>query len=300
MLLWQVDTSNGNLLQPADLTLSVHGSIDPRTPVMFLQVANSEEETLELKNGEIMVFLKLYWKNAPSPLQYICHQIVDVTEPISSLYQTIYDAVKVDPSIPLVPFLERSYYSADRLNQSASFSDLEIKNGDCLIFECPIDLDGFKPTYEFGEPMPIVRQPPQFAQYDGHDIIETDDNLFVDLTLEHNDDGEERIIVPNSVELYYDARYHVAVIDVRMSHSRDSSLFFKIPLSYPLDELEKRFSWEIGTPQHVDFYVPTNDDSQSDEIIDRGKYSTLKPFLVKLPNVIKRPIVIYIREHIQE
>lgn len=311
LLLWQVNPSEGTLVAPIDLKANISSIIDPQAPIMFLQNSCKTslsytssscgcDYSLNLDKNEIIIFIKFYWKNAPFPLQYICSKKVNIDDPVSSLYSTIYEKLRVDPSTPLIPFIEGHDYSANLLSQCSSFATSGIKNGDAIILECPIDIPDFKPKFDFGSMLPPVRQPPQFPQYDGRDISTlsmTDDILFMDLTMEHDENGKESFIVSQSVELYYDARHHIAVIGIiTFGSSGPPQSYFKIPLSYPFDLLETKISFDLGTGPKLDFFEPTDDGSFIDKVIDRSKFTSLKPFLTKLPSLTKKPITIYIRE----
>lgn len=314
LLLWQVNSTDGTLIAPIDLNANISSVIDPQAPLMFLQNSCKSslaytssscgcDYSLNIGQDEIIIFLKFYWKKAPSPLQYICSKKVNSSDPISSVYSTIYQKLSIDPSTPLVPFIEKHDYSANLLLQSSSFTLSGIKNGDAIVIECPIDLPDFNPKFDFGNVLPPVRQLPQFPQYDGREISTlsmTDDILFIDLTMEQNEDGKESFIIPDSVELYYDARHHLAVIGIVTFDSLGPpQSYFKIPLSYPFDLLETKISYDLGTAPKLDFFEPNDDGSFTDKVIDRNTFTSLKPFLLKLPSLTKKTIIIYVRERIE-
>ena len=314
LLLWQVNTTDGTLVAPVDLNANISSVIDSQAPLMFLQNSCKSsfsytssscgcDYSLDLDQNEIIIFLKFYWKKAPFPLQYICSTKVNSSDPISSLYPIIYQKLSIESSTPLVPFIEKHDYSADQLLQSSSFAASGIKNGDVVVLECPIDLPDFNPKFDFGNMLPPVRQLPQFPQYDGREISalsNTDDVLFIDLTTEPDEDGKESFIVPDSVDLYYDARHHIAVIGVVTYDSKaPPQSFFKIPLSYPFETLEAKISFDLGTTPKLDFFEPSDDGSLSNKLIDRTQFTSLKPFLIKLPSLTKKPITIFVREHFE-
>ncbi|OHT07269.1 hypothetical protein TRFO_24605 [Tritrichomonas foetus] len=297
ILLWQV-SQEGQLVSPVDVNSLIETVINIQNPVLFLQIAPESGNYL-LRENEAVVFLKFYWKHAPYPLQFICSDRVILNDPVSSLYSTIASSLKVQETVPLIPLIEKSDYSASLLDQSASFSNEGIKNGDCIIFECPIEIPDFRPHFDFGKQLPAIRQAPQFPQYFGQDI--SDDVLFVDLTIEPDENGNDIQVVPDSVELFYDIRYHLAIIGISVNGSTDPpQSYFRIPLSYPFDELEHRISYDLGMAPHMNFYEPTDDGKQSSTIIDRNIHNSLKYFLMKLPSLTKRPITIYVQEVINE
>ena len=293
IIFWNI-SSEGRLTEPVPRMKTIEEVVNPDNLNLFLQVV-PEKQTYNIEYNEAIVFLKFYWKNLPTgyPLQYIGSHRIDLNNPISSLYAVVIEKLKLSENTPLIPYLEdQSIYSASLLNQSSSFIEQSIKNGDCIVLQCPIEIPGFYPQYNFGEALPKLKPSPKFPSYDITQIPE--DCVFIDLTTAINENGEDVHFNPDTVEIFYDNSYHLAIIGVTTPDSDEPQTFLRIPFSFPLDDLESKISFFLGFPPKVNFYIPTQDGKFTNQIIDRNTTLSLKSFFKKFQDLDKHIVTLYV------
>lgn len=244
-------------------------------PFVFIKILN-DDKIIDLDENEILIFLKIYYEKATYPLQFIASKIINKNSKISSLNNFIYSRLDCEES-PLSFFVENDDYSAELLNESKTLSDYGFKDGDTIIFQF-LDKD-IKLSFKFNEVLPIEKAPPITVCYNND--INDDSYALIDLT--SSDQFEFKGNPPN-VELFYDYKYHLAIIDL-LDYSKKVSFGYliKIPFSYPLSELiDLLINLEIFTKVNA-LYFEMNDETIQEINIQNTK--NLKSVLLQSEKV---------------